>query len=104
MSEPCHQCRTEAADPRPGAYLSAFIDRQKQTNAAHPDCIQASPRTPYLSNSSMDSTICMAKPSIQTTICDQGMPNADKNCDTVDVTARKKTPGSNASMMLPVWI
>src|SRR5262245_37831489 len=102
MTEPCHRGRAEAVDPRSGAYLRAFMNRQKQTNAAHPDCTQASPRTPYLSNNSMDSTTCMPKPSIQTTICDQGMPNADKNCDTVDVTARKKTPGSNANMMLPV--
>src|SRR5262245_46882358 len=104
MSEPCHHCRAEAADPRPGAYSSAFMTSQKQTNAAHPDCTQASPRTPYLSNSSTESTTCMTKPSVQMTICDQGMPNADKNCDTVDVTARKKTPGSRASMMFPVWI
>src|SRR5262245_34873 len=104
MTKPCHHCRTESAGPRPGAYSSAFTNRQKHTNAAHPDCTQASPKTPYLSNNSMDSTTCMTKPIIQTTICDRGMPNADRNCDTVDVTARKTTPGSNASIMLPVWI
>src|SRR5262245_42084154 len=90
-------CRIEAGRPGLGAYSSAFTDSQRQTKAAHPDWIQASPMTPYLSNNRMDSPTCRSQPAIQTSSCDHGIPNAERNCDTIDVIVRKKTPGSNAS-------